>query len=233
MARWAAAIGAVALALLVAAGARGGAAALVGLRGRRGRVRARVACRSTAPARSRARCGCGSPATASRAGKPTLLYLSGGPGGAGVREFADVLFEVGRLARRYQLVSFDQRGTGSSGLIRCPALERDPRLRSTRAGAACAAQLGRAARASTAPPTPSRTSRRCGRRWACEKLTLFGDLLRHEARARLRARPPGPRRAARARLGARPRRRRRRSGSSPTARWGRRWRRCVPRAAAA
>ena len=28
--------------------------------------------------------------------KPTLLYLSGGPGGAGVREFADVLFEVGR-----------------------------------------------------------------------------------------------------------------------------------------
>ena len=34
--------------------------------------------------------------------KPVLLYLSGGPGGAGVREFADVLFEVGPLARRYR-----------------------------------------------------------------------------------------------------------------------------------
>ncbi len=74
--------------------------------------------------------------------KPTLLYLSGGPGGAGVREFADVLFEVEPLARRYQLVSYDQRGTGYSGLIRCRALERDARLRSTRAGAACATDLG-------------------------------------------------------------------------------------------
>src|SRR5829696_2458083 len=74
--------------------------------------------------------------------KPTLLYLSGGPGGAGVREFADVLFEVGGLARRYQLVSYDQRGTGYSGLLRCPALERDPRLRSTSAGEKCAASLG-------------------------------------------------------------------------------------------
>ena len=74
--------------------------------------------------------------------KPTLLYLSGGPGGAGVREFADVLFEVGGLARRYQLVSYDQRGTGYSGLLRCPALERDARLRSTAAGEKCAASLG-------------------------------------------------------------------------------------------
>jgi pimeloyl-ACP methyl ester carboxylesterase len=75
-------------------------------------------------------------------GKPTLLYLSGGPGGAGVREFSGVAFELGGLEHDYRLVSFDQRGTGSSGLIRCPALERDPRLRSTRAGEACAAQLG-------------------------------------------------------------------------------------------
>jgi pimeloyl-ACP methyl ester carboxylesterase len=75
-------------------------------------------------------------------GKPTLLYLSGGPGGAGVREFAGVAFELGGLEHDYRLVSFDQRGTGSSGLIRCPAIERDPRVRSTRAGEACAAKLG-------------------------------------------------------------------------------------------
>ena len=74
--------------------------------------------------------------------KPVLLYLSGGPGGAGVREFADVLFEVEPLARRYRLYSYDQRGTGSSGLIRCRALERDPRLRLTRAGERCAQSLG-------------------------------------------------------------------------------------------
>ena len=74
--------------------------------------------------------------------KPTLLYLSGGPGGAGVREFADVLFEVGALARSFELISYDQRGTGYSGLLRCPALERDSRLRSTHAAESCASRLG-------------------------------------------------------------------------------------------
>jgi pimeloyl-ACP methyl ester carboxylesterase len=75
-------------------------------------------------------------------GRPTLLYLSGGPGGAGVEEFAGVLSEVPELGERYQLVTFDQRGTGYSGLLRCPTLERDPRLRSTRAGEECARRLG-------------------------------------------------------------------------------------------
>ena len=59
-----------------------------------------------------------------------------------MREFADVLFEVGGLASRYQLVSYDQRGTGFSGVLRCPRLERDVRLRSTGAGADCATRLG-------------------------------------------------------------------------------------------
>lgn len=75
--------------------------------------------------------------------RPTLLYLSGGPGGAGVREFSDVLFEVGALSRRYNLVSFDQRGTGYSGLLRCPELERDRRLRATGPAGRCAQRLGR------------------------------------------------------------------------------------------
>ena len=105
--------------------------------------------------------------------KPTLLYLSGGPGGAGVREFADVLFEVGPLARRYQLVSYDQRGTGSSGLIRCPALERDPRLRSMRAGAGCAARLG-ARRGLYRTDDSVEDVEALRQALGVEKLTLFG-----------------------------------------------------------
>src|SRR5688572_20999557 len=60
-----------------------------------------------------------------------LMYLSGGPGGAGVYEMIDVLFELPRLTREYTVIGFDQRGTGASGLLRCKELERDGRLRST------------------------------------------------------------------------------------------------------
>ena len=140
--------------------------------------------------------------------KPTLLYLSGGPGGAGVREFADVLFEVEPLSRRYQLVSYDQRGTGYSGLIRC-------RVARARRAAALDARWGgvRDAAGRAARALRHRRLGR-GRRGAAAgagrgEADAVRDLLRHEARARLRARPPGPRRAARARLRARSRRRRR------------------------
>jgi pimeloyl-ACP methyl ester carboxylesterase len=105
--------------------------------------------------------------------KPTLLYLSGGPGGAGVREFADVLFEVEPLARRYRLVSYDQRGTGYSGLIRCPSLERDSRLRSTRAGEACAARLG-ARRGLYGTDESVEDIEALRQALGVEKLTLFG-----------------------------------------------------------
>lgn len=74
--------------------------------------------------------------------RPTLLYLSGGPGGAGVRELSDVLYEVGALKRRYNVVGFDQRGTGYSDLLRCPELERDPRLRASGPAGQCAERLG-------------------------------------------------------------------------------------------
>ena len=97
--------------------------------------------------------------------RPTLLYLAGGPGGAGVQEFSDVLFELGGLSKRFELVSYDQRGTGESGLLRCRKLS---------ATSACArprpARTARCASAPGAPSTrratPSRTSRRCGRRSA-------------------------------------------------------------------
>jgi pimeloyl-ACP methyl ester carboxylesterase len=106
-------------------------------------------------------------------GKPTLLYLSGGPGGAGVREFAGVAFELGGLEHDYRLVSFDQRGTGSSGLIRCAALERDPRVRSTRAGEACALKLG-ARRGLYGTRDSVEDIEALRRALRVEKLTLFG-----------------------------------------------------------
>jgi pimeloyl-ACP methyl ester carboxylesterase len=120
-ARWAATIGAAALVLLVLRGpalARMRWSACMDVEAECSQVRVPLDRTGAVPGTVRLRLArFGEPSA-----KPTLLYLSGGPGGAGIREFADVLFELQGLDRRYQLVSYDQRGTGSSGLIRCPAL---------------------------------------------------------------------------------------------------------------
>ena len=85
------------------------------------------------------------------AARPTLVYLSGGPGGAGIEEMLAVMPLAPALLDHYRVVGFDQRGTGGSGLLRCRELERDPRLRSVRAGEACARRLGEARRLYTTP----------------------------------------------------------------------------------
>ena len=73
---------------------------------------------------------------------PALMYLSGGPGGAGVSEMVGVMGQVNQLLDRYRVIGYDQRGTGYSGLLRCPALEHDPHLRSTSAAEQCANTIG-------------------------------------------------------------------------------------------
>src|SRR4051794_20508027 len=83
--------------------------------------------------------------------RPTLVYLSGGPGGAGIEEMLSVMPLTPFLLDSYRVVGFDQRGTGGSGLLRCPALERDPRLRSVRAGEDCAKRIGERRRLYTTP----------------------------------------------------------------------------------
>src|SRR5829696_7791462 len=106
-------------------------------------------------------------------GRPTLVYLSGGPGGAGIEEMLAVMPLVLSLLDRYRVVGFDQRGAGGSGLLRCPALEHDPRLRSVRAGEACARRLGEARRLYTTPDSVEDLEAiRAGLH--VERLTLFG-----------------------------------------------------------
>jgi pimeloyl-ACP methyl ester carboxylesterase len=102
-----------------------------------------------------------------------LMYLSGGPGGAGVIEMIDVLLEVPRLMGEYTVLGFDQRGTGRSGLLRCPALERDARLRSTKAGEDCARRLG-AKRAFYTTPDTVQDMEAIREAAGADKLTLFG-----------------------------------------------------------
>jgi pimeloyl-ACP methyl ester carboxylesterase len=84
-----------------------------------------------------------------------------------------VLFEVAALSKRFDLFSYDQRGTGESGLLRCKALERDERLRSTAAGADCARRLG-ARRAFYTTRDSVEDIEAIRQALGVEKLTLFG-----------------------------------------------------------
>jgi pimeloyl-ACP methyl ester carboxylesterase len=83
--------------------------------------------------------------TRRRSGPPILL-LAGGPGQSASSVYAtenlffdplDPFLFLGR-----DMIVFDQRGTGQSGLLRCPQLERAELDEATTAAESCAAQLG-------------------------------------------------------------------------------------------
>ena len=103
----------------------------------------------------------------------TLMYLSGGPGGAGFSEMLSVMPSFPYLVENYRLIGYDQRGTGRSGLLRCPRLEKDPQLRDTAAAAECAEQIGIARRHYTTPDSVQDIEA-IRAELGVEQLTLFG-----------------------------------------------------------
>ncbi len=78
-----------------------------------------------------------------RATRPPLFVLAGGPGQSATAAFdGDALALVYAGYRDRDLIVFDQRGTGRSGVLRCRALERANLLRAGRAAGSCARRLG-------------------------------------------------------------------------------------------
>ena len=75
---------------------------------------------------------------------PPLVLVTGGPGQAGSDLIANAMpggpFAAGALHR--DVIAFDPRGTGRSGLLRCPRLERSRSFLATDAAAACWTSLG-------------------------------------------------------------------------------------------
>ena len=76
------------------------------------------------------------------ANRPPVVLLAGGPGQSASDAFLFGLEPLAPLYRNRDMVIFDQRGTGRSGLLRCRALERSNLLRAGDAAAACARRLG-------------------------------------------------------------------------------------------
>ncbi|HYP48906.1 MAG TPA: alpha/beta fold hydrolase, partial [Thermoleophilaceae bacterium] len=79
-----------------------------------------------------------------RSRRGATFLLAGGPGQSATDAFnGDGMGAFAPAHRDRDLIVFDQRGTGRSGLLRCRAIERANLLEAGAAAAACAAQLGR------------------------------------------------------------------------------------------
>lgn len=77
------------------------------------------------------------------AGGRVLIALSGGPGQSTIGAAPFVAEALAPALRRYRLVVLDQRGTGASGVLRCPQLQSSGLdIISAAASATCAGQLG-------------------------------------------------------------------------------------------
>lgn len=71
-----------------------------------------------------------------------VVALAGGPGQASTPFTGDFAQTLGPVLRTRDLVVLDQRGTGRSGLLSCPLLQRADLLDAGEEAAACAEQLG-------------------------------------------------------------------------------------------
>lgn len=102
-----------------------------------------------------------------------MLALAGGPGQPALPfgEFAAKAMAPGLRAR--DLIVYDQRGTGSSDPLSCPALERFSRLSESRVFADCAEQIGPARGAFTTQETVNDIDA-IRRALGYERLVLYG-----------------------------------------------------------
>jgi pimeloyl-ACP methyl ester carboxylesterase len=78
-----------------------------------------------------------------RPSRGALFAFAGGPGQSASDSFGgDGVGVLGPALRRRDLIVFDQRGTGRSGLLRCPALESSKLFDAGSAAGRCARRLG-------------------------------------------------------------------------------------------
>ena len=142
-----------------------------------------------------------------RPSRGATLLLAGGPGQPATGAYNGVVTdddygEFTGLTPRNDVVAFDARGTGRSGLLRCPELERASLLDAGAEAAACARRLGRR-RAFYRTQRFGRGHRGAAR--GPRRRTGDADrrLVRHVRGPGLRGALPGPGRARAAGLGAR------------------------------
>ena len=167
------------------------------------------------------------PARATRSDRiGSLVFNPGGPGRARrvVPHRRSRRSLPAALRDRFDLVGFDPRGVGHSSPIECedsldPLFDQSfqPDDRAARAGLVDGGDARRRRRArrgaatcsrTCRPPTPCTTSNGSASRWASDRLSFVGVLVRHVPRRQLRRRVPRPRARLRARRPGRPDRRR-------------------------
>ena len=176
-------------------------------------------CRSTAPARCRGRSICSRSTSTdreSRGARPCSCWPAG-RGRRWRRSASTSMFEFGNALGNKDLVLFDQRGTGRSGVLRCPGLEGRQIGNVDAAVKACANAIGPRRRFYTTWDS-AQDIEAVRRALGIGKITLIGVSYGTKLAADLRAALPVERRAAGARLG---RQRRRARPACSVRRWPR------------
>jgi pimeloyl-ACP methyl ester carboxylesterase len=102
------------------------------------------------------------------------FVLAGGPGQSGIDSFqGDSVAQIIAAVRNRDLIVFDQRGTGHSGLLRCRRLEHANLLRASADAADCARRLG-PARAFYTSQDSADDMEAIRRELGIDKIAIFG-----------------------------------------------------------
>jgi pimeloyl-ACP methyl ester carboxylesterase len=109
-----------------------------------------------------------------RPSRGATFVLAGGPGQSATDAFdGDAVGQLSASYRTRDLIVFDQRGTGGSGLLRCRGLERSNLLRPGPAAPGCANRLG-AARAFYSTSDSVEDMEAIRKQLGVEKIAIFG-----------------------------------------------------------